>query len=198
MIHHHPRFSSRSASTTTTPAFFQEIPLGPKDPILGITEAFRADPFEGKINVGVGAYRDDAGKPWVLPSVAEAQARIVSSGANMEYPPISGIPEFVEAAKRLAYGPENPKLQRKEIAALQSLSGTGALHLIGRFLAKFPTRPDGGLPRIFLPNPTWGNHRNIFSHCGLETVDYRYWDPKSKGVDWDGLTQDLSSKVQPG
>ncbi|VZH88518.1 unnamed protein product [Fusarium fujikuroi] len=100
------------------------VPQGPPA-ILGITEAFKADKNSKKINLGVGAYRDDAGKPYVLPSVREAELKVVDAKLNKEYAGITGVPEFPPAAAKLAYGPKNPALDR--ITITQTISGTGAL-----------------------------------------------------------------------
>lgn len=181
--------SSRSAS------FWQHVPLGPKDPILGVTEAYNADPFEGKISVGVGAYRDDKGKPWILPSVQEAQKRIFESKLDQEYPPISGLPAFVSAARDLAYGADSEFVKRKHVAAVQSLSGTGALRLAGQFLSMHSK--GGSKPTVLLPNPTWGNHIPIFQHSGCEVKTYRYWNEKTLGLDLKGMLADLKAQTGP-
>lgn len=160
---------------------------------LFVSPHHQADPFEGKINVGVGAYRDDNGKPWVLPSVAEAERRIVDAKLDMEYPPIDGVPEFVKQATYLAYGKDSEAVKSGRIAACQSLSGTGALRLASGYLARF--RPSsGGAPSIMVPNPTWGNHYPIFEHMGHKVETYRYWDQKTLGLDLKGLLEDLKAK----
>jgi len=174
-------------------SFWANVPMGPKDPILGVAENFRADPFEGKVNVGVGAYRTDEGKPWVLPSVAEAERRIVNAGMDMEYPPIDGVPDFVRLATELAYGKDSEVIKSKRVAACQSLSGTGALRLASGFLERF--RPvSGPKPVVLVPNPTWGNHIPIFEHAGHKVEYYRYWDSKTLGLDLKGMLEDLKAR----
>ncbi|KAG4218779.1 hypothetical protein PC116_g32741, partial [Phytophthora cactorum] len=101
---------------------------------VGITEAFKADSFEKKINLGVGAYRDDQGKPYVLPSVRAAEDKIVAKRLNKEYLGITGLPEFTKAAAELAYGKGSSALERLVIT--QSISGTGALRIAAAFLAR--------------------------------------------------------------
>jgi aspartate aminotransferase len=166
--------------------YWNHVPMGPKDPILGLNESFLEDTFEGKISVGVGAYRDDNGKPWVLPSVRKAQ-EIVNMMDN-EYPPITGVPAFVKQASILAYGQSSDVLSNKRVAACQSLSGTGALRLCGEYLAR---HSEGERPTVMLPNPTWGNHNSVFQHAGLDLAQYRYWHPDSLGLDLDGMLADL-------
>ncbi|KAF7554192.1 hypothetical protein G7046_g6882 [Stylonectria norvegica] len=155
--------------------------------ILGITEAFKADKFEKKINLGVGAYRDDAGKPYVLPSVREAEKKVVDTAMNKEYAGITGVPDFPPAAAKLAYGADSPALDR--IAISQTISGTGALRVGAAFLEKFYP----GEKKIYIPNPSWANHKAVFSHAGLAVEQYRYYDKKTIGLDFEGLVADLKA-----
>jgi len=196
------RFAARSFRTTQIPTvlcrglhFWDHVPLGPKDPILGVAEAFKADTDPKKVNVGVGAYRTDEGKPWTLPSVKEAEKRIFEKNMDHEYAAISGVPEFVTEAVKLAYGADSEAVRNKRVAAVQSLSGTGALRLAGGYLA-LNAKP-GPKPVVLVPNPTWGNHFPIFRHAGLEVKEYRYWDPKSLGIDIKGMTDDIRA-MPPG
>lgn len=171
----------RTAST------WANVPQGPPDAILGITEAFKADSFEKKINLGVGAYRDDAGKPFVLPSVRAAEQRIVSSGLNKEYAGITGIPEFTSAAAKLAYGAGSSALER--LAITQSISGTGALGIGGAFLSRFYP----GAKTIYIPTPSWANHKAVFSDSGLEVKQYRYYNKDTIGLDFEGMVADIKA-----
>ncbi|KAH6997084.1 pyridoxal phosphate-dependent transferase [Ilyonectria destructans] len=170
----------RAAST------WANVAQGPPDAILGITEAFKADKFEKKINLGVGAYRDDAGKPYVLPSVREAEHKVVDSKLNKEYAGITGVPEFAPAAAKLAYG-DSVSLDR--VAITQTISGTGALRIGAAFLAKFFP----GEKKIYIPNPSWANHKAVFSHAGLEVEQYSYYDKKTIGLDFEGLIADVKA-----
>jgi len=182
----------RPAVTAARPmSFWAHVPMGPRDPILGVAEAYKADTDPRKVNVGVGAYRTDEGKPWVLPSVREAERRIFEKNMDHEYAPISGIPEFVDLAVKLVYGENSEPVKSKRVAALQSLSGTGALRLAAAFIA---THWNGTKPVILVPDPTWGNHYPIFQHSGLVVEKYRYWDPKTLGINMSGLLEDLRSK----
>ncbi|KAL5535850.1 AAT1 [Sanghuangporus sanghuang] len=165
------------------------VPAGPPDPILGVTEAFKADTDQRKINLGVGAYRDDAGKPYVLPSVKRAEQILSSSVLDKEYLPITGLPEFTKNAAKLAYGGESKPLVSNSIAVTQSISGTGALRIGGAFLARFYPHTKV----IYLPVPSWGNHTSIFRDSGLEVKGYRYFDKKTVGLDFAGLKEDLQN-----
>ncbi|KAJ8502860.1 hypothetical protein ONZ45_g11382 [Pleurotus djamor] len=166
---------------------WSNVPAGPPDPILGVTEAFKADKDPRKINLGVGAYRDEKGKPYVLSSVKKAEQILSASNPDKEYLPINGLPEFTKAAAKLAYGSESVPLQEGSVAITQSISGTGALRIGGAFLGRhYP-----GAKVIYLPVPSWGNHTPIFRDSGLEVRGYRYFDKKTVGLDFEGLKADL-------
>ncbi|KAL1995819.1 hypothetical protein VTN49DRAFT_685 [Thermomyces lanuginosus] len=165
------------------------VPQGPPDAILGITEAFKADPFPEKINLGVGAYRDDQGKPYVLPSVRAAEEKVVSSKLDKEYAGITGLPSFTKAAAELAYGKDSPVIKEDRLVITQSISGTGALRIGGEFLASFYPHAK----KIYLPTPSWANHNAVFKRSGLEVGTYRYYDKNTIGLDFAGLIEDLKN-----
>ncbi|KAF8642342.1 hypothetical protein AX16_009611 [Volvariella volvacea WC 439] len=173
--------SLRSVST------WSAVPQGPPDPILGVTEAFKADKDPRKINLGVGAYRDGQGKPYVLPSVKKAEEILNNSGADKEYLPITGLPEFTRNAAILAYGADSAPLVNGSISITQSISGTGALRIGAAFLGRhYPYAKV-----VYVPTPTWGNHIPLFQDSGLEVRYYRYFDKKTVGLDFEGLKADL-------
>jgi aspartate aminotransferase len=179
------------ARAFSTSSWWKNVEMGPKDPILGVSEAFNACTNPAKLNLGVGAYRDDAGKPVVLPSVKIASQRIVEQNMNNEYGPIGGTPQFAVNCLKLALGAESPVLKNKNYATLQALSGTGSLRLAGQFIAKFAA--GGKKPDVYVPNPTWSNHFNIFQDCGLAVKTYRYYDPKTIGLDLAGMLADIKA-----
>ncbi|KAK9453517.1 pyridoxal phosphate-dependent transferase [Dipodascopsis uninucleata] len=164
-----------------------QVPQGPPDAILGITEAFKADSFKEKINLGVGAYRDDNGKPYVLPSVLEAEKRLVEKLLDKEYAGINGIPTFTSEATKLAYADAGSVVADGRVVAAQSISGTGALRLGGEFLNRWyePSK------KIYVPKPTWANHSAVFKDSGLEVGHYRYYDASTIGLDMEGMLADL-------
>ncbi|KAH8988848.1 pyridoxal phosphate-dependent transferase [Lactarius akahatsu] len=166
-----------------TVSTWSNVPAGPPDPILGVTEAFKADKDPRKINLGVGAYRDGDGKPYVLNSVKKAEDFLRASNPDKEYLPITGLPEFTKNATKLAYGADSTPLNANAIAATQSISGTGALRIGGAFLARF--YPHSKV--IYLPVPSWGNHTPIFRDSGLEVRGYRYFDKKTVGLDFEAF-----------
>ncbi|KII93192.1 hypothetical protein PLICRDRAFT_35377 [Plicaturopsis crispa FD-325 SS-3] len=179
------RLQTRAAALSTWSA----VPAGPPDPILGVSEAFKADKDPRKINLGVGAYRDENGKPYVLGSVKKAEELVASSNPDKEYLPITGLPEFTARAAKLAYGAESAPLAAKSVSVTQSISGTGALRIGGAFLARH--YPHSKI--IYLPVPSWGNHTPIFRDSGFEVRGYRYFDKKTVGLDFAGLEADLKA-----
>ncbi|KAI0318976.1 pyridoxal phosphate-dependent transferase [Amylostereum chailletii] len=181
----------RGISTTSArlagASLWKSVQAGPPDAILGVTEAFKADSDPRKINLGVGAYRDENGKPYVLSAVKKAEDIIRASNPDKEYLPITGLPEFTKNAVKLAYGADSAPLKSNAISVTQSISGTGALRIGGAFLGRF--YPHSKV--IYLPVPSWGNHTPIFKDSGLEVRGYRYFDKKTVGLDFEGLKEDL-------
>ncbi|KAF2803559.1 uncharacterized protein BDZ99DRAFT_468101 [Mytilinidion resinicola] len=168
---------------------WSNVPQGPPDAILGITEAFKADSNPEKINLGVGAYRDDKGKPFVLPSVRSAEQKIVDSSLDKEYAGITGVPAFAKAAALLAYGPDSAAIKEDRVAITQSISGTGALRIGGAFLERFYP----GSKTIYIPNPSWANHTAVFKDSGLKVEKYRYYNKDTIGLDFDGFVADIKA-----
>uniref|UniRef100_A0A3Q3IBT6 Aspartate aminotransferase n=1 Tax=Monopterus albus TaxID=43700 RepID=A0A3Q3IBT6_MONAL len=174
--------SSRSSS------WWGGVQMGPPDPILGVTEAFKRDTNPKKMNVGVGAYRDDQGKPFVLTSVRKAEAMIAAKQLDKEYLPIGGLGEFNKACAQLAFGENNEDLKSGRSVTVQSISGTGSLRIGASFLARF----HGGPHDVYLPKPSWGNHTPIFRDAGMQLKAYRYYDPSTCGLDFKGAIEDIS------
>ncbi|KAG2437533.1 hypothetical protein HYH02_011176 [Chlamydomonas schloesseri] len=171
-----------SAAATT---LFGNVEQAPKDPILGITEKFLADTNPIKMNLGVGAYRDDNGQPVVLDAVREAERRVAGSHF-MEYLPIGGLRDFISESVKLAYGDNAAVLAEGQVAAVQSLSGTGSCRLFADFQKRFMPGT-----KVFIPEPTWSNHFNIWRDAGVEFAKYRYYKPETRGLDIDGFLEDI-------
>lgn len=135
----------------------------------------------------MGAYRDDKGKPYVLPSVRKAEEKVIGSRPNKEYAGITGVPEFTKSAATLAYGKGSSALDR--VAITQSISGTGALRIGGEFLSRFyPCAKT-----IYIPTPSWANHAAVFKDCGLKVEKYRYYNKDTIGLDFDGMVADIKT-----
>jgi len=161
--------------------------MGPPDPILGVTVAFKNDTNPNKLNLGVGAYRDDKGQPFVLNCVRQAEKRIYDNKMNHEYAPIGGAPEFTKVVASLLFGADAKEIKENRVSTVQTISGTGALRVAGQFLKRFLPNTD-----IYLPEPTWGNHKPIFKDSGYALKSYTYYDGKG-GLNFDGLVKDLTS-----
>ncbi|RSH78378.1 aspartate transaminase aat1 [Apiotrichum porosum] len=164
------------------------VKAGPPDAILGITENFKADTSPKKINLGVGAYRDENGKPFVLPSVAKAEEILFAQKGDKEYLPITGLASFDQLAAELAYGAESAPIKEGRLAVTQTLSGTGALRIGMEFLAEhYPNKT------IYIPNPTWGNHTAIAKRAGLQSEKYSYFDPATVGLNFEAMKKDIEN-----
>jgi len=165
------------------------VPLAAPDAILSLTDMYNKDTHPNKVNVGVGAYRDDSGKFVVLPSVLEAVRRVSSRvhTSGLEYTPIAGDPRYLTLATQFAYGAQCPAMAEGRVAALQGLSGTGSLRIGFDVLKRF----HGDVDTVLVPNPTWGNHNSIIKASGLNVESYRYLKPDRVSFDFDGMAADL-------
>jgi len=162
--------------------------MGPPDPILGVTEAFKRDTNPLKMNLGVGAYRDDNGKPFVLSCVRKAEALIASKQMDKEYLAIGGLGEFAKACAVLALGADNEVLKSARNITVQTISGTGSLRIGANFLSRHHAGPKD----VYLPKPSWGNHTPIMRDAGMQLKAYRYYDPATCGFDFKGALEDIS------
>ena len=167
-------------------SFLSDVEQAPPDPILGVSVAFRECQNPNKLNLGVGAYRTEELKPYVLDVVRRAEKMMLDAGHDKEYLPMQGLAEFNAATVDLLLGKDSEAVRDGRVATVQSLSGTGSLRVGAAFVAKF-------LPgaKVFLPSPTWGNHKNIFADAGVEWAEYRYYDSKTVGLDLEGMLTDL-------
>ncbi|KAH0564677.1 aspartate aminotransferase, mitochondrial [Cotesia glomerata] len=177
-----------STSSRLASSWWSHVEMGPPDVILGVTEAFKRDTHPQKINLGVGAYRDDNGKPFLLPSVLKAEERIRAKKLDKEYLPISGEPNFCTNSITLALGDGNDVVANKLNTTVQGISGTGSLCIGAFYLSKFFP----GNKEVYMPTPTWGNHIPLFKLAGLTPKSYRYYDPKTCGLDFQGALEDIS------
>ncbi|KAJ5966229.1 hypothetical protein N7481_012943 [Penicillium waksmanii] len=164
------------------------VAAAPEDPLFGLMKAYREDPSDKKVDLGIGAYRDNNAKPWILPVVKKADDAIHNDPSlNHEYLSIGGLAEFTSAAQKLIVGSDSAAIRENRICSLQTISGTGAVHLGGLFLSKFHPQK----PTIYLSNPTWANHNQIFTNVGLKLANYPYFSKETKGLDFDGMLQAL-------
>ncbi|KAJ8751750.1 hypothetical protein K2173_025930 [Erythroxylum novogranatense] len=168
---------------------FSHVAHAPEDPILGVTVAYNKDPSPIKLNLGVGAYRTEEGRPLVLSIVRKAEQQIVNDMTRVkEYLPITGLAEFNKLSARLIFGADSLAIRENRVTTVQCLSGTGSLRVGAEFLAKHYHQR-----MIYIPHPTWGNHPKVFTLAGLNVKTYRYYDPTTRGLNFQGLLDDLGS-----
>lgn len=175
-------------SSIITASQLSSVEQAPSDLVLGITEAFKADTSSDKLNLGVGAYRTEELNPYILNVVQKAERRIIDRNENKEYLPIEGLASFRKATADLLFGSDSPALQQGRIATLQALSGTGSLAVAAQFIHQFI--PNAA---VYVSDPSWPNHHNIFKLAGVETRKYRYFDSKTVGLDFDGMIADIKA-----
>lgn len=169
--------------------FFTEIAELPPDPLFGLKARYTADARGDKVDLGIGAYRDNSGKPWILPAVRKAERKLIDSdGYNHEYLGISGYEPFLVESAKVILGNDSTAIAQNMVVSQQSLSGTGALHLAGAFLKQFYA----GNPTIYLSKPTWANHNQIFTSLGLTVASYPYWDAENKKLDIKGYLKAIN------
>lgn len=168
--------------------------MGPPDAILGVSEAFKKCTDPKKMNLGVGAYRDDNGKPYILSCVRKAEEMMLSDNMDHEYAPIGGPADFCKSAAELAFGADSNVLKEGRNVTVQGVSGTGSLRIGAAFFSKwYPSSKT-----FYVPSPTWGNHNPIFKHSGLDVKTYRYYDPNTCGFDFSGALEDISNIPEGG
>ncbi|MCL2782725.1 MAG: aspartate/tyrosine/aromatic aminotransferase, partial [Propionibacteriaceae bacterium] len=155
------------------------------DPILGVTDAFKADPRPTKVNLGVGIYQDDTGKLPLMQSVALAEARIAAHPVPRPYLSIDGNPDYDALTAQLVLGADSPALTTGASITVQTLGGSGALKVGGDFLRSL------GATDVLVSDPTWDNHRPILTGAGLRVGTYRYYDAAARAVDFEGMVDDL-------
>jgi len=173
-------------------SFFSNVEFVPGDPILGLTEAYNADTRATKVNLGVGIYYDEQGRIPLLKAVKEVEQSLAASARPRGYLPIDGLPAYPQATRELLFGKDSPLLAAGRVATTQTVGGSGALRVGAELLRKV-------LPHatLALSNPSWENHRAVFSAAGFEVKDYTYFDAATHGVDFAGMLADLQ-KLEPG
>ncbi|TFW27145.1 amino acid aminotransferase [Massilia horti] len=178
-------------TSTASSSLFAAIDMAPRDPILGITEAFNADTNPGKINLGVGVYYDDNGKVPLLACVQKAEAKLMEQQSPRTYLPIEGLAAYDKAVQELVFGAGSPILQEKRAVTVQALGGTGALKIGADFLKRFSPNAE-----VFISDPSWENHRALFESAGFVVNNYTYYDPATHGVNFEGMLESLKAMPQ--
>jgi aromatic-amino-acid transaminase len=169
--------------TSSAPAsLFSAIDMAPRDPILGITEAFNADTNPAKINLGVGVYYDDNGKVPLLACVRKAEALMMEAPAPRTYLPIEGLAAYDKAVQELVFGADSAVIKEKRAVTVQAVGGTGALKIGADFLQRFAPGA-----QVYISDPSWENHRALFESAGFTVNNYTYYDAASHGVNFAGM-----------
>lgn len=166
---------------------FEVVKTAPADPILGLTETFKNDPRPQKINLGVGIYKTDAGTTPVLDCVKKAEAILLANEQTKSYLSIEGSAGYAKCVQALLFSPENEIIASNRAITAQAPGGTGALRIAADFMVQ-----QLGIKRIWVSNPTWANHGNVFKTAGLEIVEYDYYDAAGKTLDFDGMLKSLA------
>ncbi|EIL89713.1 aromatic amino acid aminotransferase [Rhodanobacter fulvus Jip2] len=176
-------------------SFFASVEMAPGDPILGLTEAFVADPRPGKINLGVGIYCDEQGKIPLMKAVRDVEQTLAKAENPRGYLPINGLKAYNELTQQLLFGADSPLLAEGRVATAQTIGGSAALRVAADLLKQ--TAGAGAGAKIAISNPSWGNHHVVFRTAGFELLEYRYYDKGTHGLDFAGMLEDLG-KLEPG
>ncbi len=169
-----------------TDNLFAGLTPAPADPILGVTEKFRADPRPQKVNLGVGVYLTEEGKTPLLDVVKEAEVALAQSNQPHGYIPINGLPGYCSAVQKMIFGADSEVVLSGRAVTVQTLGGTGALK-VGMDLMHSVCGETRGVSSV----PTWGNHNALLKLAGYEVGGYRYYDAANDDVDFDGMIEDL-------
>lgn len=167
---------------------FERVTAAPADPILGLNEAFAADPRTDKVNLGVGVFMNDDGVTPILATVKEAESRLLKGETTKSYLSITGDPEYDAQVQSLLFGQDSDIITNNRARTAQTPGGTGALRIASDFMKR-----ELGVERIHVSDPTWANHGNIFKSAGLDVVSYRYYDSETMGLDFDGMVEHLQT-----
>ncbi|HEN8800762.1 amino acid aminotransferase [Pseudomonas sp. CM27] len=169
-------------------SLFSAVELAPRDPILGLNEAFNADPRTDKVNLGVGVYCNEEGRIPLLRAVIEAETQRAAQHASRGYLPIDGIATYDQAVQKLIFGAESPLLAAGRVVTVQAVGGTGALKIGADFLKRLSPNAV-----VAISDPSWENHRALFETAGFPVQNYRYYDAPSNDVNRAGMLEDLNS-----
>ncbi len=163
------------------------VQMAPRDPILGVTEAFVADQNPRKVNLGVGVYTDDQGKVPLLECVRRVERQRVEAATPRNYLPIDGLAAYDRAVQELVFGADSPALKDKRVITVQALGGTGGLKIGADFLKRLEPKA-----QVWISDPSWENHRALFENAGFTVSAYPYYDAKTRGVNFDAMLAQLN------
>jgi len=167
---------------------FEHIAAAPADPILGLADLFRADNRPDKINLGIGVYKDETGKTPVLVSVKKAEQFLLENETTKNYLSIDGIADFARCTQELLFSASSAIVNTQRARTAQTPGGTGALRIAADFIAN-----QTSAKRVWVSNPSWPNHKNVFAAAGLEVCEYTYYDAANHDLDFTALLNSLSA-----
>ncbi|CAH3858113.1 unnamed protein product [Pieris brassicae] len=169
---------------------FAVVEQGPPIEVFLLNKLFTDDTNKNKVNLGVGAYRDETGKPWVLPVVQKMEKQMAADETLLhEYLPVLGLEQFSNLSVSMLLGEDSSAISEGKTFGIQVLSGTGGLRIGAEFLNKHLK-----YTTFYYSNPTWENHHLVFVNSGFtQPRVYRYWDPKTRAIDFDGMIEDLKN-----
>jgi len=163
------------------------VPMAPSDPILGVTEQYVKDTNPKKVNLGVGVYYDDNGRVPVLECVKRAEAERLKAAPPFSYLPIDGLAAYDRAVQELVFGKDSRLIKEKRVVTVQALGGTGGLKIGADFLRQITPSSE-----VWISDPSWENHRQLFEAAGFTVRNYPYYDPKTKGLNFRGMLDGLN------
>lgn len=169
-------------------SLFAKVEMAPRDPILGLSEQFNADPNPNKVNLGVGVYYDDNGKLPLLACVAQAEKQMVEAPKARGYLPIDGIAAYDKAVQGLVFGADSEVVKGGRVATVQAVGGTGGLKIGADFLKRL--NPGA---KVLISDPSWENHRALFTAAGFPVDTYPYYDAERRGVAFEAMLAALGA-----
>ncbi|MBZ4209882.1 MAG: aspartate/tyrosine/aromatic aminotransferase [Rhodoferax sp.] len=169
-------------------SLFSAVEMAPRDPILGLNEQYAADTNPAKVNLGVGVYYDDNGKLPLLACVQAAEKTMMDKPTARGYLPIDGIVAYDAAVKALVFGAESEAVKSGRVATIQALGGTGGLKVGADFLKHL--NPNA---KVLISDPSWENHRALFTNAGFKVESYRYYDAQTRDLNFAGMLADLNA-----
>ena len=170
--------------------FFDEILEAAPDPIFGMGSVFQADPRPNKISLMVGVFKDEHLQTALMPVVKSVKIATIAQDELADYLPIDGFPEFNQQIGGLIFGKALWEQNQSRIYAAQTVGGTSALRLGAEFLVQEVGK------KIYIPQPTWGNHRNIFTHAGFVVESLPYYSRELHQFDAERYLQAVE-KLEP-
>ncbi len=160
-------------------SIFANVEMAPRDPILGLNEAFNADARKEKVNLGVGVYYDDNGKIPLLAAVRAAEKARLEAAPPRGYQPIEGPAAYNGAVQELLFGKGADIVASGRVVTVQALGGTGALKVGADYLKRLDAEA-----AVYISDPSWENHRALFESSGFKVENYPYYDAATRGVDF--------------